>query len=877
MYREFFVGKGHKPLPSASLIPRNDPTLLLTGAGMVPFKPYFLGTAKPESRRVTTCQKCVRTLDIDNVGKTARHLTFFEMLGNFSFGDYFKKEAIPWSWEFVTKHLGLPEDRLWVTIYLDDDEAFEIWNKDVGVPSARIKRFGKKDNFWEIGVGPCGPCSEIHVDRGEEFGCGRPECELGCDCDRFMEIWNLVFIQFHHDEAGNYVPLERKGIDTGMGLDRVAAVMQGAPTVFDTDAVAPVTHAVAQLGGVDYGKDSGRKGEHGRDHDVSVRIITDHARAVTFLVADGVLPANEGRGYVLRRLIRRAVRHGRLLGITRPFLADVADVITSVMGGGYPELVERRDHIRKTLSVEEERFLGRLDQGTSILQDLIADLRGAGKTEIPGEDAFRLYDTFGFPAELTREIAQESGMTVDEAGFAAAMNEQRERARAARHDLGYMGDLSTAKAQTLSGLSTRFVGYETTSAEAKVSALFVDGEPVSRADIGQNVEMVLDVTPFYGEAGGQVGDSGTITGPAGRAKVATAVRASETMIVHNATVEDGGIAVGDVVKAVVDRERRLAIARNHTATHLLHAALRRVLGDHVFQSGSLVADDRLRFDFSHHSAMTDDEVRKVEDLVLGWVLADMLVEPVEMSLEDAKATGAMALFGEKYGERVRVVRIADCSHELCGGTHVGRTGEIGLVKIVSEGAVAAGIRRVEAVTGRTVLELLRSQQALLESASEEVRSRPEELPQKVARLAQELRAREKEIESLQAKMSLSQVDALLSGAVEVDGAKIVVAETEGFDAAALRELADTVRARVASGAVVLGSRSAGKALFVATVTKDLIDRGLRAGDIVKAAAEVAGGGGGGRPDMAQAGGRDVTKLKDALGKAMATIERALLH
>ncbi len=877
MFRDFFVEKGHKPLPSASLIPRNDPTLLLTGAGMVPFKPYFLGTAKPESLRVTTCQKCVRTLDIENVGKTARHLTFFEMLGNFSFGDYFKKEAIPWAWKFVTEHLGLPEDRLWVTIYLDDDEAFEIWNRDVGVPADRIKRFGKKDNFWEIGVGPCGPCSEIHVDRGEGFGCGRPECELGCDCDRFMEIWNLVFIQFHHDEAGNYIPLERKGIDTGMGLDRVAAVMQGVPTVFDTDAVAPITRAVAAMGGVAYGDAEGDERVKAREHDVSVRIITDHARAVTFLVAEGVLPANEGRGYVLRRLIRRAVRHGRLLGIARPFLADVADVITSEMGDVYPELVERRDHIRETLSTEEERFLGRLDQGTSILQDLIADLREAGKAQVPGEDAFRLYDTYGFPAELTREIAEESGMTVDEDGFAAAMKEQRERARAARHDLGYMGDLSTAKAQALSGLSTRFVGYETTTANAKVVALFVDGEPVSRADSGQRLEIVLDATPFYGEAGGQAGDSGAIVGPAGKARVLATVRASEAILIHQAAVDYGGIAVGDAVEAVVDRERRLAIARNHTATHLLHAALRSVLGDHVFQSGSLVADDRLRFDFSHHSAVTEGEIRKVEDMVLGWVLADAPVEPVEMSLEEARATGAMALFGEKYGERVRVVRIADCSHELCGGTHVSRTGEIGLVKVVSEGAVAAGVRRVEAVTGRMALDLIRSQQEILESASDALRSRPDELVQKVARLAQELRAREKEIESLKAQMAGSQVEALLDGATEVDGAKVVVAETEGLDAAALRELADRLRAYLASGVVVLGSRSDGKALFVAVVTKDLVERGLRAGDIVKVAAEVAGGGGGGRPDMAQAGGRDVTKIQEALGQARARIESVLVH
>ncbi|MEW6228720.1 MAG: alanine--tRNA ligase [Bacillota bacterium] len=869
MFRDFFVERGHLALPSASLVPRNDPTLLLIGAGMVPFKPYFLGTAKPGSLRVTTCQKCVRTVDIENAGRTARHLTFFEMLGNFSFGDYFKREAIPWAWDFVTKWLGLPEDRLWVTIYLDDDEAFKIWNKAVGVPAERIKRFGKPDNFWEIGVGPCGPCSEIHVDRGEEFGCGKPGCELGCDCDRFMEIWNLVFIQFHHDEEGNYRPLERKGIDTGMGLERVAAVMQGVPTVFEGDLLGPVARAVAETGGVALGKC--------REQDVSVRIITDHARAATFLIADGVLPTNEARGYVLRRLIRRAVRHGRLLGITRPFLADLAGVIASVMGDVYPELVERQEHIRKTISTEEERFLGRLDQGTGMLQDIIAALRQDGKAVVPGEDAFRLYDTYGFPIELTREIAEESGMTVDEQGFAAAMEEQRERARAARRDLGYMGDLSIAKAQALSGLSTRFVGYERTSAHAMVLALFVDGEPVSQASSGQDVEIVLDNTAFYAEGGGQVGDSGIIAGRTGKAKVLAAVRASDAIIIHRATMEDGSIAVGDIVEAKVDLDRRLAIARNHTATHLLHAALRNVLGDHVFQAGSLVADDKLRFDFSHHSAVRDEELRQVEDLVLGWVLADLDVQPVEMSLEEARATGAMALFGEKYGERVRVVKIADCSHELCGGTHVLRTGQIGLMKVTSEGAVAAGIRRIEAVTGRTALDYVRSQQSTLEAAARIVRSRPEELPEKIEKLASELKAREKEMELLKMQVAASHIETLLDSATHIGDSKVVIARADGLDAAALRELADKVRSRLASGAVVLGSCTDGKALFVAMVTKDLIDRGLRAGDIVGTAARATGGGGGGRPDMAQAGGKDAAKMQEALAQAKVQIERMLLQ
>ncbi len=867
MFRDFFVSKDHVPLPSASLVPRNDPTLLLTGAGMVPFKPYYIGTAKPEYLRATTCQKCIRTLDIENVGMTSRHLTCFEMLGNFSFGDYFKKDAIIWAWEFVTTHLGLPEDKLWITIYLDDDEAFDIWNRIIGVPSERIVRLGKPDNFWEIGVGPCGPCSEIHVDRGESFGCGQPDCRVGCDCDRFMEIWNLVFIQFYCNEKGEYKPLERKGIDTGMGLERVAAVMQGASTVFDTDAFRPVTQAILDAAGL--------RGDPNPKQMTSLRIVADHARAVTFLIADGVLPANEGRGYVLRRLIRRAVRHGKLLGIQKPFMVDMADVVSSVFSHTYPELVMRKDHIHKVIGSEEERFLERLDQGTTMLQDIVMELENKGSLTVPGSWAFKLYDTYGFPLELTREIAGESGMTVDEEGFLEAMEEQRERARASRHALGYMGGLSTAKAEALSGLDVEFIGYDTLTGESKITAIFAEGEPVGHISSGQDGEVVLDRTPFYAEAGGQVGDSGDIVGEGFRARVNNTVRLSDSVIAHNVTVVEGDLSVGDVANARVDEGMRSSTARNHTATHLLQAALRAVLGDHVLQAGSYVSGDRLRFDFSHPSPVSDSELRKVEDMVTKWILDDFRVKAEVMPIAEAEEIGAIALFGEKYGNDVRVVRIGDVSAEFCGGTHIDRTGQIGLLKIISESPVAAGIRRIEAVSGYSVLDYMRSNQEILDNTAKALKCLPEEIPDRVLKLQRDAKDLEKELESLTLKAALPKVRHLIDQAVEVNGAKVVVDAVDGLDGHAIRELADRIRDEIRRGVVVLGSRVDERVLFVAMVTKDLIERGIRAGDIVRVAATITGGGGGGRPDMAQAGGKDVSRLDEALGKTRSFIESRL--
>lgn len=868
MFRDFFVSKDHISLPSASLVPGNDPTLLLTGAGMVPFKPYYMGTATPEYLRATTCQKCIRTLDIENVGMTSRHLTFFEMLGNFSFGDYFKEDAIVWAWEFVINHLGLPADKLWITIYLDDDEAFDIWNREIGVPSERIVRLGKPDNFWEIGVGPCGPCSEIHVDRGEAFGCGQPDCRLGCDCDRFMEIWNLVFIQFYCDEKGEYRPLDRKGIDTGMGLERIAAVMQGAPTVFDTDSLKPITKAILDAQGI-----GGRPDDK---QTASLRIVADHARAVSFLIADGVLPSNEGRGYVLRRLLRRAIRHGRLLGIRRPFMVEMADVVSSVFSHAYPELVARRNHIYKVISSEEERFLERLDQGTTMLHEVVADLESQGSLVIPGSKAFKLYDTYGFPLELTREIAGESGMSVDEEGFNKAMDEQRERARASRHGLGYMGGLSTEKAEALSGLNVKFMGYEALAAESNIIAIFSEGEPVGHISSGQEGEIVLDRTPFYAEAGGQVGDVGIIAGEGFSAQVNNTIRISDSVISHYVTVLKGDVSIGDRAKAQVDVDVRCATARNHTATHLLHAALRKVLGDHVLQAGSYVSGDRLRFDFSHHSQVDESELRKVEDIVAKWILDDLSVKAETMLMSEAEKIGAIALFGEKYGDNVRVVRIERAGAELCGGTHVDRTGQIGVVKITSESAVASGVRRIEAISGYSVLDYIRSNEVILDNTADALKCNRKEIPDKVLRLQQDLKELEKEIESLTLKAASSKVHDLISEAAEVNGAKIVIGGVDGLDEHAIRELADRIRGRLGSGVVVLGSRFDEKVLFVAMVTKDLIDQGVRAGDIVKVAAKITGGGGGGRPDMAQAGGKDVSRLDEALGQTRSFIESRLV-
>ncbi len=734
-FLEFFQSKDHALLPSAPLVPHGDPTLLLTGAGMIPFKPYFLGHEEPPYPRVTTCQRCLRTIDIDNVGITDRHGTFFEMLGNFSFGDYFKKEVIPWAWEFVTEHLELPAAKLWISIYEDDDEAHDIWRDAVGIPEERIVRLGREDNFWEIGVGPCGPCSEIHLDRGPEHGCGDPNCQPGCDCERYLEIWNLVFIQFHQDQEGNLTPLKSKGIDTGMGMERTAALMQGAKSIFEVDVIRPILNKVAALAAVEYGSEA--------KADISLRVITDHCRSITFLVHDGVLPSNEGRGYVLRRLLRRAARHGRLLGIQGKFLNDVVDVVIQQMMVGYPELSGREEYIKRVIGLEEQRFHETLDQGTSLLTQLIRKEREAGTSIIQGADAFKLYDTFGFPLELTREIAAESDFTVDEEGFRIAMQAQRDRARAARGETGYLGeDVEAYKTIQEQGRS-EFVGYTQLEAESAVTALVTEGVLVEQATAGDTVHVVLQQTPFYPEGGGQVADRGALTWPGGHGVVEDARRPLEGVIAHKVMLKEGTLRAGDLVTAKVAEGERWDTARHHTGTHLLHKALKDILGEHVNQSGSYVGPDRLRFDFTHFEAVTPDELQAVERSINEAVMANYAVESMVKDLQEAKAMGAMALFGEKYGTHVRVIKIGGYSLELCGGTHVPATGSIGLVRILSEGSVAAGVRRIEAVAGSLALDTLESLDKTVRQAAATLQTNVEGLDAAAQRIVDQRRLLEK--------------------------------------------------------------------------------------------------------------------------------------
>lgn len=866
-FLRFFESKGHKRLPSASLIPYGDPTLLLTGAGMVPFKPYFLGQAEPEFRRITTCQRCLRTPDIDSVGRTDRHGTFFEMLGNFSFGDYFKREAIAWAWEFVTQRMGVHPDRLWASVYVEDDEAAQLWQEEAGLPPERIVRMGKEDNFWEIGVGPCGPCSEIYVDRGPERGCGEPDCRPGCPrCERYMEIWNLVFIQFHKDEDGRYTPLERKGIDTGMGLERVAALLQGVDSNFEIDLVRPILDAVAARAGVVYKADPQK--------DVSLRVITDHMRAVTFLIHDGVLPGNEGRGYVLRRLLRRAVRHGRLLGIDKPFLGDIARVVVEQMRVGYPELLQREAYGRRIIETEEQRFHQTLDQGLELLEEVFAAAERQGQRVLPGEEVFRLYDTYGFPLELSREIAADRGFEIDEAGFQAAMERQRQRARAARGEEGYLG-----REQVVPGLAelpaTRFVGYDRLETESRVLALLVDGESVPAVHRGQEVEVVLDHTPFYPAGGGQVGDSGTITGADGQVEIVDAQRTEAGLILHKGRVTSGRLAVGQRVLATVDAPTRAATQRHHTATHLLHAALHEILGEHANQAGSLVAPDRLRFDFTHFEPVGAEQLAALEQRVNEQIMADLPVTWTEMPLDDALRLGAKALFGEKYGERVRVVRIGDYSLELCGGTHVQRSGQLGFFKIVAEGSVAAGVRRIEAVAGEAAWRHVAAQEALVRDVSAKLRTPPGELVQQVDGLLAQLRRLEKERDALKGQLLALRVDALLAQAEAVGGARVVVASVRDVEPDDLVALGDLVRDRLGTGAVVLGTAANGKVSLVAMATRDLVNEGVHAGQIVREAAQVVEGGGGGQPHMARAGGRNPARLEEALARAREVVRAQL--
>ena len=858
-FLRFFESKGHLRLPSFSLVPKNDPSVLLINAGMTPLKPYFTGAEKPPCNRVTTCQKCIRTPDIDNVGKTARHGTFFEMLGNFSFGDYFKKEAITWAWEFVTKVMGMPEDRLYVSIYEEDDEAFEIWNREVGLALERIFRMGKEDNFWEHGIGPCGPCSEIYFDRGPERGCGKPDCTVGCDCDRYIEFWNLVFTQFNRQEDGTYTKLEKRNIDTGMGLERLAVIMQDVDSIFEVDTIRRILDHVCKKAGVVYGRG---------DEDVSIRVITDHIRGTVMMVSDGILPSNEGRGYVLRRLLRRAARHGRLLGIKGPFLYDVAKVAIRESCEAYPELAEKEEYICKVIKTEEERFAATIDQGIAILNAMIAELKMENKDVLPGNMAFKLHDTYGFPLDLTREIAGEAGLTVDEEGFMAEMAEQKNKARMAlknREMSAWGRDLAAGIDKDL---KTEFVGYESYSSESRILHIILDDEQVNSAQQGEEVTIILDRTPFYAESGGQVADTGYITGKDGKVRVNGCVKVGEGLYLHTGVVEEGIIEKDAHVTASIDVERRLAIARNHTVTHLLHKALRNVLGDHVTQAGSLVAPDRLRFDFRHFEAMTKEEIKRVEDEVNARILDDLKVTVREMSVDEANRLGAMALFEEKYGDLVRVVQAGDYSMELCGGTHLKSTAQAGLFKIVSEGGVAAGVRRIEALTGKGALEYYDQVEEKLESIAAALRTSPQESLKRVETLNSELKAALKEIEQLKAKLASSSFDEVLGGAVEVSGMKIATGRFDQLDMDSLRNTCENLRSRIGSGVVVLASSLGDKASFVAMATKDAVERGIHCGNIVKEAAKAAGGGGGGRPDMAQAGGKDTSKIDEALRLAV---------
>ncbi len=868
-YLSFFETKGHLRHESFSLIPEDDKSLLLIVAGMAPLKKYFTGEAEPPRRRMTTCQRCIRTNDIENVGYTARHGTYFEMLGNFSFGDYFKEEALPWAWEFLTspEWLDIPKDRLYPSIYVDDNEAFEIWNKKIGVPADHIVRLGKEDNFWEHGSGPCGPCSEIYFDRGEKYGCGKPTCGPGCDCDRFMEIWNNVFSQFNNDGNGNYTELAQKNIDTGMGLERLACVMQGVDSMFDVDTIQNIIAAAGQKADVKYNENP--------KSDVSLRIIADHMRASTFLIADGVLPTNEGRGYVLRRLLRRACRHGRLLGIKGPFLCDIVDAVEHENASAYPLLTEKLDYVRKIVGMEEERFNRTVESGMALLEDLLAKAAKTDKPCLSGADVFKLSDTYGFPIDLTREIAAERGVDIDEDGYKANLQEQKARARAARGNIS--GWDNTAKTIISTLPKTEFAGYDRDTIDAKVLAILLDdnGETESVDEINEgDFTLVLDTTVCYGEGGGQVGDTGRITGD----KIDITVndtKKTDGVYLHLCTMENGMLRVGDTVTVAIDTERRAAIRRNHSAAHLLQAALRAVLGTHVEQAGSYVDAERCRFDFSHYAPMTAEEIAKVESLVNGYILSAAAINTTLTDPETAKAMGAMALFGEKYGKVVRMVKMGDVSTELCGGTHCSNTGNIGLFKVLSESSVAAGVRRIEATTGLGVLKLYNDTYAALQNAAKEMKlQNVNEVAHRAAALQAELTAARREIESLNAKAAATKLDSLLSGAVTVGKTTLVAAKLD-MSADMARGLCDTLKAEHPEMVVVLAVENEGKLQFVAAAGAAAVAAGAHAGKLVGAVAAVTGGKGGGRPDNAMAGGVDTAKVNDALNSAKDTLQGML--
>ena len=857
-FLNFFESKGHLVQPSYSLVPHNDKSLLLINAGMAPLKNYFSGTEIPPSKRMTTCQKCVRTGDIENVGVTARHATLFEMLGNFSFGDYFKEETLKWGWEFVTEHLNIPQDKIWVSVYLEDDEAFEIWEKEIGIPKERIVRLGKEDNFWEIGTGACGPCSEIHFDRGEEYGCDNPDCKPGCDCDRYLEFWNHVFSQFNKDEEGNYNPLENKNIDTGMGLERIACIMQGVDTIFDVDTIKHILNAVEKMTNSNYGKEY--------KVDKSIRIITDHIRSVSFLVADGVLPSNEGRGYVLRRLLRRAARNGKLLGMKEPFLYKLVDEVIAVSGEAYPELVEKAEYIKKVIRIEEEKFNETIDKGSEILASYIEELKSNNEKTLSGENAFRLYDTYGFPVDLTKEILEEEHLEIDEEGFQAEMEKQRQTARDARGNMDSEAWKEDAIAKLDKDIVTDFEGYETLSIESTVKGIAKENELVKSASVGDEVIIVLDKTAFYPEGGGQVGDKGLLVNKDEDVvvEVIDTKKGPNNTIKHICVVKSGMINVGDVVYTKVDKEVRLASARNHSATHILHKVLKEVLGEHVNQAGSLVTPERLRFDVTHFEAISKDELKVIEEKVNDMIFEALDITCENMSMTDASNKGATALFGEKYGDEVRVVSMGEYSIELCGGTHLTNTSQIGMFKILSEGGVAAGVRRIEAITGKEVYYFLNNKQNLINEVCTTVKAKEDNLVARVGHLLDETKSLAKELNEVKAKMSLQSADSILDSKVDINGVNIVTSKFEDMDMDTLRNTADTLRDKLSSGVVVLANVAVGKINFVATATKDVVEKGVHAGNIVKEVAQIAGGKGGGRPNMAQAGAPDVNKVDEAL-------------
>ena len=858
MFLEFFESKEHLAMKSFSLVPHNDNSLLLINSGMAPLKPYFTGAEIPPRKRVTTCQKCIRTGDIENVGKTARHGTFFEMLGNFSFGDYFKREAIAWSWEFLTEVVGLDPERLYPSVYVDDQEAFDIWNKEMGIAPERIFKFGKADNFWEHGSGPCGPCSEIYYDRGEKYGCGSPDCTVGCDCDRFMEVWNNVFTQFDNDGKGNYEELEQKNIDTGMGLERLASVVQDVDSIFDVDTIRALRDKVCEFANVEYKKDENK--------DVSIRLITDHIRSATFMISDGIMPTNEGRGYVLRRLIRRAARHGRLLGIDGKFLAKLSETVIEGSKDGYPELDEKKDFIFKVLTQEEDKFNKTIDQGLSILASLEEELKEAGQTVLSGENAFKLYDTYGFPLDLTKEILEEAGYTIDEAGFKAAMEEQRVKARTARKVTNYMGADATVYDDIDATVTTTFVGYDNLVFDSKVTVLTTDTEIVEAVTEGENATIFVEETPFYATMGGQEGDKGTIITADAEFKVTDTIKLLGGKVGHVGTVVKGMFKVGDTVTLKVCEKGRANTCNNHSATHLLHRALRNVLGSHVEQKGSLVTPDRLRFDFAHFSAMTAEELAKVEAIVNEEIQKGLPVVTEVMNIEAAKASGATALFGEKYAEDVRVVTMGDFTKELCGGTHVSNTGVITTFKLVSEAGVAAGVRRIEALTGDAVFAYYKDVEKTLAEAAKTAKATPANLVEKIEHMLADMKALQSEIESLKSKAAKDALGDVMNQVVEVKGVKLLATSVEGVDMNGLRDLGDQLKEKLGEGVVVIASSANDKVNLIAMATDGAMKQGAHAGNLIKGIAALVGGGGGGRPNMAQAGGKNPAGIPDAVAK-----------